>query len=53
MAKRSRSVVSTAAGASLLLAAAPLLSSIAGCGQKGPLVAARTGGVRNYFIEQN
>src|SRR6185369_14729347 len=39
MAKRSRSVVSTAAGLSLLLAAVPLLS-IAGCGQKGPLVAA-------------
>jgi predicted small lipoprotein YifL len=41
MAKRSRSVVSTAAGLSLLLAAVPLLS-IAGCGQKGPLVAAKT-----------
>ena len=39
MAKRSRSVVSTAAGVSLLLAAAPLLC---GCGQKGPLVAAKT-----------
>ena len=41
MAKRSRSVVSTAAGGLLLLAAAPLLS-VAGCGQKGPLVAAKT-----------
>jgi hypothetical protein len=41
MAKRSRSVVSTAAGLSLLLAAAPLLAS---CGQKGPLVAAKTAG---------
>jgi len=39
MAKRSRSVVSTAAGGSLRLAAVLLLL---GCGQKGPLVAART-----------
>jgi predicted small lipoprotein YifL len=41
MANRSRSVVSTAAKAWLVVAAAPWLLLTA-CGQKGPLVAAKT-----------
>jgi hypothetical protein len=40
MVNRARSVVSTAARVSLLLAAAPWLL-IAACGQKGPLIAAK------------
>jgi predicted small lipoprotein YifL len=41
MAKRSRSVVSTAAKAWIVAAIAPWLL-LAACGQKGPLVAAKT-----------
>jgi predicted small lipoprotein YifL len=41
MAKRSRSVVSTAAKAGIVVVAVPWLL-LAACGQKGPLVAAKT-----------